>query len=167
MDARTEGVPETAFAAEESDVDGPGEVLRCRGFTLVPAARVLLKDGAPVDIGSRAFDLFVVLIRARGLVVERAEIVRQVWPTTIVEESNLRFQVSCVRKILGGDRHLLKTVPGRGYLLAPDVDPLTAHTNCGDAVAVRGEQDLRTLLQQVLSELRGVTLPLRPDRKEP
>jgi DNA-binding winged helix-turn-helix (wHTH) protein len=62
------------------------------------------------------------LVQARGTVVTKEVIARQVWPSTIVEESNLRFQMACLRKALGVDRDLIKTVPGRGYLLAADVD---------------------------------------------
>jgi hypothetical protein len=68
-----------------------------------------------------------VLAQARGTLVTKEAIIRQVWPSTIVEESNLRFQMACVRKALGRDRDLIKTIPGRGYLLAADVDESSAH----------------------------------------
>lgn len=96
------------------------EALCFARFRLFPTARVLLRDEAPVEIGSRAFDLLCLLLRTQGRVVERADIFREVWPTTIVDESNLRFQVSRLRTVLGEDRHLLKTVPGRGYMLATE-----------------------------------------------
>lgn len=88
------------------------------GFVLRPAARTLHRAGALVDIGSRAFDLLHVLAAAQGSVVSKVEIVARVWPTTVVEESNLRYQVAVLRKVLGADRDLVKSVPGRGYLLA-------------------------------------------------
>ncbi|WP_374471680.1 transcriptional regulator [Phenylobacterium sp.] len=124
-----------------------------RRFVLLPAARLLLRDGRPVEIGSRAFDLLHVLLRARGRIVERADLMRQVWPTTTVEESNLRFQVSRLRRALGDDRDLLKTIPGRGYLLAADAptDPPPPEPGTRD----RDEQDLRALLRLVLCELRA------------
>lgn len=92
-----------------------------RAFALLPAARILLRHGHSLQIGSRAFDLLHLLLRSRGELVEHADIVRHVWPTTIVEESNIRVQIASIRKALGEDRDLLKTVPGRGYLLAEDV----------------------------------------------
>jgi DNA-binding winged-HTH domains len=49
-----------------------------------------------------------------------------VWPQTIVEENNIQVQLSALRKILGPDRNLVLTVPGRGYQLCvrkPDVAP--------------------------------------------
>jgi DNA-binding winged helix-turn-helix (wHTH) protein len=80
----------------------------------------LLHEEQPVECGSRAFDLLHVLLLSRGKVVSKDDIVRHVWPTTCVEESNLRFQMASLRKVLGTYRDLIKTIPGRGYLLASD-----------------------------------------------
>lgn len=100
-----------------------------RGYTLFPAARVLLRDGDPVRIGGRAFDLLLILLRLRGSVVTKQEISRYVWPDTFVEESNLRFQVGCLRRALGRDADLVKSIAGRGYLLAADHMPLTSRAH--------------------------------------
>ena len=107
-------------------------VLRFRRFSMIPGARVLLADGSPVPLGSRAFDLLLVLVQARGTLVTKEAIIRRVWPSTIVEESNLRFQMACVRKALGRDRDLIKTIPGRGYLLAADIDGGSAKAPASD-----------------------------------
>jgi DNA-binding winged helix-turn-helix (wHTH) protein len=101
---------------------GPTE-FRFGRWCLVPAARLLLRDGEPVDLGSRAFDLLHLLLSKRGLVVEKGSIVSFVWPNTIVEESNLRFQMAALRRALGDDRSLIKTIPGRGYILAAEYRP--------------------------------------------
>ncbi|CAA9350986.1 MAG: hypothetical protein AVDCRST_MAG93-7120 [uncultured Chloroflexia bacterium] len=94
------------------------EELRFRDYRLLPSSRILLKGLAPVAIGSRAFDILNVLVQARGCIVGKRDIVKAVWPTTIVEESNLRFQVAQLRKTLSDDQDLIKTIPGRGYLFA-------------------------------------------------
>ncbi len=106
-----------APASEPNSGAGLDE-LRFREYRLLPAARILLKGRTPVAIGSRAFDILHVLLEARGCIVGKREIVKSVWPTTIVEESNLRFQVAQLRKALGDDQDLIKTIPGRGYLFA-------------------------------------------------
>lgn len=105
------------------EAKGLPSVLRFRDFVLIPEARSLQRDGHPLDIGSRAFDLLVILVRHRGQIVPKQTIISFVWPTTLVEESNLRFQMVMLRKVLGEDRHLIKTIPGRGYLLAVDGPP--------------------------------------------
>jgi DNA-binding winged helix-turn-helix (wHTH) protein len=89
-------------------------------FRLLPGSRTLLHSGRPVECGSRAFDLLHILLLSRGNLVTKDDIVRHVWPTTCVEESNLRFQMASLRKVLGPYRDLIKTIPGRGYLLASD-----------------------------------------------
>lgn len=103
------------------DDDADSGVLRFRRFVVIPNARELLADGRPIDIGSRAFDLLVVLLRARGQIVSKADILKHVWPSTTVEESNLRFQMTSLRAVLGRDRDVIKTIPGRGYVLVADV----------------------------------------------
>ncbi|MBP2277801.1 MULTISPECIES: winged helix-turn-helix domain-containing protein [Sphingomonas] len=107
------------------DYDSGAEQNRPLGFgefVALPASRTLLCRGAPIELGGRAFDLLIVLLRARGSLVTRDEIVRYVWPSTIVDESNLRFQMACLRKALGEARNYIKTVPGRGYLFVGDDD---------------------------------------------
>lgn len=142
------------------------EALCFCGFTLLPSARVLLHEDEPVTIGSRAFDLLHLLVRSRGAIVERADIFRQVWPTTTVDESNLRFQVSCLRRALGNERHLLKTVPGRGYMLATEAETARParladeqRSNEASTAAASDEalQILTTLLSAMLEEVRAMS----------
>lgn len=157
----------SAIAAAQSDtgvVTIGAEAFHFRGFRLLPASRILLHHGEPVDIGSRAFDLFHVLLRSRGHIVDREEIFRHVWPTTTVEESNLRAQVASLRKVLGEDRELLKTVPGRGYVLAADIAPVAPRLVTVPAMVAPAGRDpsteaevLRRLLRSVLDELWEIT----------
>ena len=93
-------------------------------FVVIPAARALLYRGDPVSIGARAFDLLVILASWKGEVVSKDAIFEHVWPTTTVDESNLRFQMTLVRKALGSHRDLIKTIPGRGYMLTTEFECL-------------------------------------------
>ena len=70
-------------------------------FELQPSKRRLLASGVPVDVGSRAFDLLVVLVERDGHLVTKDELLERVWPKVIVEENTLQAQVSALRKILG------------------------------------------------------------------
>lgn len=113
---------------EGSSASPPQVEIRFRGFRLLPGARMLLRDGKPVELGSRAFDLLHVLAAARGSVVAKRDIVKQVWPSTVVEESNLRFQIGVLRRALGRDRDLIKTVAGRGYIFAAETPAFATST---------------------------------------
>ena len=94
-------------------------------YSVCPGARALRLGSSEVPLGSRAFDLLVVLLRARGRRVTKDEIVREVWPATFVDESNLRFQMGVLRKALGAERDRIKTIPGRGYIFVDDEQSLT------------------------------------------
>ncbi|WP_426614414.1 response regulator [Bradyrhizobium sp. McL0616] len=109
-------------------------IIRFGRFLVLPRARQLLVDGRPAVISSRAFDILMVLIRARGTLVTKTEIMNQVWPSTWVEESNLRVQMSALRAVLGEDREIIKTVPGRGYVFAVNVALVAGHPSLPTAV---------------------------------
>ncbi len=82
-------------------------------FELQPALRRLLLAGQPVGIGARAFDMLLALIERNDRVVGRDELFDLVWPGLVVEENNLRQQVSALRKVIGPA--VVLTVPGYGY----------------------------------------------------
>jgi predicted ATPase/DNA-binding winged helix-turn-helix (wHTH) protein len=90
-------------------------------FRFVTHSRELSADGAPVAIGNRALEVLFVLIEARGELVTKDELLSRVWPTTTVEENNLQFQISTLRKALGRDRDFIRTVSGRGYRFVAEI----------------------------------------------
>src|SRR6266850_3507701 len=96
-------------------------VIRFGRFCILPRARQLLVDGQPIELGSRAFDLLMVLIGAPGILITKQEIISRVWPDTVVEESNLKVQMSALRRVLNTDRDIIKTVHGRGYVFTVEV----------------------------------------------
>lgn len=80
--------------------------------------RLLLREGQPVPVTSKAFDTLVALIRNRDRVMEKDELLKTVWPDSFVEEANLAQNVSSLRKALGdqpGENRYIATVPGKGY----------------------------------------------------
>ena len=52
--------------------------------------RQLLADGVPVELGTRAFDLLLVLLEADGSLVTKEELMSRVWPGIVVSEDNLK-----------------------------------------------------------------------------
>ena len=93
-------------------------------FKLLRTERLLLEDGVPVRLGSRALDLLIALAERAGDVVSRVELEACVWPMTIVEETSLRVHVLALRKALGdghgGARYIINQ-PGRGYCFVAPV----------------------------------------------
>jgi DNA-binding winged helix-turn-helix (wHTH) protein len=77
--------------------------------------RQLLANGVPVELGTRAFDLLLVLLEEDGGLVSKEELLSRVWPGIVVSEENLKVQVSALRKALGADRDVIRTEFGRGY----------------------------------------------------
>jgi Tol biopolymer transport system component/DNA-binding winged helix-turn-helix (wHTH) protein len=92
-------------------------------FRLDPAERLLLKDGQPVPLTPKAFDLLVFLAERSGRLVEKQALMSALWPNAVVEEANLAYNVSALRKALGDGHdgeHIIQTVPTRGYrFIAP------------------------------------------------
>lgn len=70
-------------------------------YRLYPTARILQRDGAPVSIGSRAFDVLVALVQRSGQVVSRRELMTLAWPGLFVDDSNVRVQMANLRRELG------------------------------------------------------------------
>ena len=90
-------------------------------FCLLPAQRLLLEGDKPVRLGSRALDILIALVEHSGEVVGKDELIARVWPATFVEESNLKFQVSALRRTLGEGNRYLVNIPGRGYCFVAPV----------------------------------------------
>lgn len=85
---------------------------------------VLLRDGSPVALTPKAFDTLVVLVRNSGHLVEKEDLMKEVWPETVVEESNLTQNIFTLRRILGegdGKSKYIETVPRRGYRFVAQV----------------------------------------------
>jgi DNA-binding winged helix-turn-helix (wHTH) protein len=91
------------------------EALEFSRFRVLLRRRQLLADGVPVELGTRAFNLLVILLEADGTLVTKEELMSRVWPSVTVSEENLKFQVHALRKALGADRDLILTEFGRGY----------------------------------------------------
>ena len=84
-------------------------------FRVLLRRRQLLADGGPVKLGTRAFDLLLVLLEADGALVSKGELLSRVWPGLVVSEENVKFHVAALRKALGANRDMIRTEVGRGY----------------------------------------------------
>ncbi len=93
-------------------------------FFVDPVRRVLLRGDEPQQISPKALSILIVLLAQPGEVVEKTELIEQVWGGVQVSEANLTQNIFALRKILGekadGSRYVT-TVSGRGYSFAGEV----------------------------------------------
>src|SRR5215467_3397952 len=93
-------------------------------FQIDAARRLLFRNGQPVTLTPKAFDLLLVLVENRERLVEKSELMQRIWPDSFVEETNLSQNVSTLRKALGENakqHQYVVTVPGRGYRFVANV----------------------------------------------
>src|SRR5688572_829724 len=102
---------------------GTNPAFRFGPFVLDVADRSLKRDGAPVALTPKHFDLLVALVTGAGRLVERDALLKAVWPDVAVEEGNLTKGVFALRQLLEeeGVRYI-ETVPKRGYRFTGAVD---------------------------------------------
>jgi DNA-binding winged helix-turn-helix (wHTH) protein/TolB-like protein/Flp pilus assembly protein TadD len=107
-------------------------------FVVDPVRRRLFRDGESVPVTPRAFDTLVVLMDGRGRVVEKDELMRALWPDTVVEEINLNVQISTLRKALGeqpNDHRFIVTVLRRGFAFVAEVSEVVDEAPDAEAAA--------------------------------
>jgi len=90
-------------------------------FVLNRRKRTLVRDGEPVPLLPKAFEVLSYLVMNSGRVIGKEELLKAVWPESFVEEGNLTQQISGLRKALGDRGSYIVTVPGRGYQFAAEV----------------------------------------------
>jgi DNA-binding winged helix-turn-helix (wHTH) protein/TolB-like protein/thioredoxin-like negative regulator of GroEL len=92
-------------------------VFRFGAFVLMPSERLLLREGKPLSLTGKAFDLLVALVRHPGHLLTKDELLQMVWPGVVVDEVNLSVNVSALRKVLGPapKDEWIETVPRQGY----------------------------------------------------
>src|SRR5262245_51467084 len=87
-------------------------------FRLEPEESRLLRDGLLVPLTPKAFAMLVLLVRHSGSLVDKEFLMQELWPDAFVEEANLTFTMSVIRKALGESARTasyIETVPKRGY----------------------------------------------------
>jgi DNA-binding winged helix-turn-helix (wHTH) protein len=96
------------------DRDAAERAISFGPFHLLPQQR-LLEGERPFRLGGRALDILIALVERAGEVIAKDALIARVWPNTHVDDSNLKFQVSALRRSLGGGNRYFVNVPGRGY----------------------------------------------------
>ena len=134
-------------------------------FSLVPAQRRLERDGTPIPLGVKAFEILRALVEGAGQVVSKGDLMRL---ADIVNEESLRFHIGVLRKALGEGRYIAN-VAGQGYSFVAPVSRLPRERSDGARLIparplparerrlVGRDEVLRTLTEQLLDH-RFVTV---------
>ena len=94
-------------------------------YELDSARRLFFRNGERMALTPKALDVLLALIQRRGETVSKDELLREVWPDTVVEEISLTRNISVLRKIFGekpGEHTYIVTVPGTGYRFVASVE---------------------------------------------
>ena len=111
----------------------PGDRFLFGPFEFRPVERLLLRQNAPVALGSRATDILQCLLEHQGDVVSPDDLLAGAWRGLNVEQTALRFQISGLRKALAAadpGALYVSNVPGRGYCF---VAPVVRETSSAPA----------------------------------
>jgi pimeloyl-ACP methyl ester carboxylesterase/DNA-binding winged helix-turn-helix (wHTH) protein len=97
---------------------GEGAVYEFGDFRLEVGERRLLRDGRPIPLAAKVLETLRILLERPGRLLTKDELMRRLWPDTVVEENNLSHNISVLRRVLGerddGPR-FIETVPRVGY----------------------------------------------------
>ncbi len=94
----------------------PGPIYSFGPFRYDATQRLLFRGNETVSLVPKALDTLHVLLEHRGRVIEKAELMKLVWPDTNVEEIGLARNISLLRKALGDEAETyIETIPRRGY----------------------------------------------------
>lgn len=99
-------------------------------YQLNAVERLLMRDGEVISLQPKIFDLLLALVAQHGRLLEKDELMRLVWPDTIVEEANLANNISILRKTLSENgQPFIETVPKRGYRFVAEVREIVTEQN--------------------------------------
>lgn len=95
----------------------------------------LWRDESLVPLPPKALEMLLLLVRQREIIVSREELLETVWRDTFVEEGNINYTVSLLRKTLDKDDRgrFIQTVPKRGYRFVADVVEVSANGHAENA----------------------------------
>jgi Tol biopolymer transport system component/DNA-binding winged helix-turn-helix (wHTH) protein len=105
---------------------------RFGAYLLDTDLRTLKRDGELVAAAPKVVETLTVLIQNRGRVMTKDELLRVLWPDTVVEEANLTQNVSVLRRLLGDDartHRYIVTIPGKGYSFVAPVTEVPSGTS--------------------------------------
>lgn len=134
-------------------------------FRLDAAKGVLLRDQEVVSLTPRLIEMLLAFVENSQRLIEKDELMKLLWPDSIVEEANLTVNISALRKALGqraNENRYIVTVPGRGYRFVAEVKGVSEQET---EVVLEQHTSTEIIIEEEEDESRAVTyaLPL-PER---
>jgi|HubBroStandDraft_1064217.scaffolds.fasta_scaffold03331_10 DNA-binding winged helix-turn-helix (wHTH) protein len=135
-------------------------------FRMDPEKQILLRENQPIPVTPKAFETLLVLVRRSRDVVSKEELLKEIWPDSFVEESNLTQNIFMLRKALGDtaeNRQYIVTLPGRGYRFAALVRTVTEE---GEVLVAQARARTQIVIEENEPEtdqaLKPLPIPQRP-----
>jgi DNA-binding winged helix-turn-helix (wHTH) protein/tetratricopeptide (TPR) repeat protein len=100
-------------------------------YRLDSGQRILTRAGDKVALTPKATHLLSLLVSNAGSLVDKDELLKEVWRDTFVEESNLTQNIFLLRRALGDERpgaRYIETVARRGYRFVASVRVIGAES---------------------------------------
>ena len=108
-----------------------------KNFRLDPIERVLMRDGSPVYLTPKAFQLLSILVENHGHIVDKEKLISEIWAGSFVEDGNLAVSATALRKALDDDAShptFIETVPRRGYRFIAKVRRIDAGSPVDESI---------------------------------
>lgn len=114
------------------------EIYEFGPFRLDTKEKQFLKGKEQIVLSPKAFEMLVALLERSGHLVEKEELLKQLWPDSFVEEANLSHNIYLIRRALGQhseEQQYIETVPRHGYRFVADVKKIEVLENRPPVVA--------------------------------
>lgn len=107
--------------------DAASAAYRCGDYAILAGSRRVLRDGEPVELEAKVFDLILLLLENRQRALDKQEIVTALWGKRPVTDAALSQLVYKARRVFNDDgehQAVIRTVYGRGLQWIAPVDGL-------------------------------------------
>lgn len=109
-----------ALVRRRPEASGNAAVLFLADLTLDPSSKRVQRAGQPIQLTAREFSLLEYLLRHKGRVISRVDILEHVWETSFDTGSNvIDVYINFLRKKIDKDFNpkLIHTLVGMGYVM--------------------------------------------------
>jgi serine/threonine-protein kinase len=152
---------------QEAHLGGGRRIFEFGSFRVDEVERLLLREGRAVALSSKTLDLLLMLLRNAGHLVEKADLMREIWADSFVDDNNVAVTISMLRRAIGDDgpqHQYIQTIAKKGYrFIFPIRDvgepPRIEHSR-SSLIATSSDEDIAERILQLLRSGRaGHVLP--------